>query len=159
MEWNASPKHDRDSESANCRVDVKAFSQSARVISPKGIRMPAQGKRVFERRPGFRLRGIACALKGHGNVMIAIRVKQFMRKLCIDGSIALSGQIRFFLIGDPGRRSRTSLPGLISAPLSGERVGRDTRNGERSRVDLIVFCFGGLSGERDGAVIGKSGPG
>ncbi len=52
------------------------YHPRAHVFSPKGIGIPAQGKRVFERRPGFRFRVIVGALKGHWNAINAIRVKK-----------------------------------------------------------------------------------
>jgi hypothetical protein len=45
--------------------------------------------------------------------------------MSLDVSVALTGQRRF-MIGDPGRRSRTRLPRAVSGPLSGERVPRST---------------------------------
>jgi len=89
-------------------------------FSPKGIRIPAQGKRVFERRPGLRLMGIVCALQGHGNAMIAIQIKKSCGNCVLTVPLPLQGK-SMFLTGDPGRRSKTSLPWAgIRSPFRGK---------------------------------------
>ena len=70
--------------------------QLAIVLSPKGIRIPAQRQASLRAPPWVAVERIARALKGHRNAMIAFRVKKMMPKLCIVGSIALTGQIHCF---------------------------------------------------------------
>ena len=57
------------------------FFRVAIVFFPKGIRIPAQWQASIRAPPWVAVEGIAGALKGHGNAMFAIRVKQLMPEM------------------------------------------------------------------------------
>ena len=49
------------------------------------------------------------ALQGHGNAMTAIEIKKSCGNCVLTVPLPLQGK-SMFLVGDPGRRSKTSVP-------------------------------------------------
>ena len=98
-----------------------------RLFSPKGIRISAQGKRVVERRPGFRMEKYMCP-EGGKEYAGRDTARNMLQKSCQRFPCPCRA-ISLFRIKTQGGARRRACPGLVSAPLSGEKSARAVPQG------------------------------